>query len=415
MPRPTSQPTPHHREDGQAIILIVFAMIGLLAFLALAIDGGNTLTERRRAQNASDSGALAGARTLWLQRTAHSEFETPLLQAINASAEANGVADTDGVAGNHVNANVQAYYTDREGDLLAGTNEVGALGVIPPAAEGVRVVAQREFRAFFAGLAGHPQLAADAGATAVYIPPSGCGDYAIYVGCTGDCQQNALKTTGASITVNGGGIHSNADILISGGGQGIGINDGFIEYATDCDGCDNKVTTNNGAQPEQVEPFDPGSLWDLEDFQPGGPAALLAGANYHYVNGDLGSLSGDGLYYVTGDIELHAPVGNVTLVAEGEVKLTGSASIHTYNQQWPLVFSNSSDSTNGAIDISGSDAQWTGFLYAPNGLVSMSNASNSTLSGAIYGHEVNLSGADISINYDPAYCPPQRARVILLK
>jgi hypothetical protein len=156
-------------------------------------------------------------------------------------------------------------------------------------------------------------------------------------------------------------------------------------------------------------------LWNLADFQPGGSFANLAGGNYHYINGDLDELSGDGLYYVTGDIQLHAPVGNVTLVAEGEVKLSGSASLHTYNQQWPLVFSNSSNNQQGAIDISGSDAQWTGFLYAPNGLVSMSAASNSTMSGAIYAYQVNLSGANIYINYDPAYCPAQRARVLLLK
>ncbi len=408
-------PSTSRNERGQALVIMVFALIGLLAFVALAIDGGNTLTERRRAQNAADAGALAGARTLWLQRAAANEFETPVLQAINAAAEANGLDDSDGSPGNHVNTNVHAFYTDRQGNPLAGVGEIGALGVIPPGAEGVRVVAHRDFKAFIAGLIGRPALAADAEATAVVIPPTGCGDFAIYAGCTGDCQQNALKATGSGITINGGGIHSNADILISGGGQGIGINDGFIEYATDCDGCDRKITTNNGATPTQTQPNTMPLLWELRDFQPGSSAATLAGANYYYVSGDLRELSGDGLYYVTGDIDLHAPVGNVTLVAEGEIKISGSANIHTYNQQWPLLFSNSNNTQQGAIDISGSDAQWTGFLYAPNGLVSMSNASNSTMAGAIYAQEVSISGAEIFINYDPAYCPPTRARVILLK
>jgi hypothetical protein len=402
-------------ERGQAIVLAALAMVGLLAFLALAIDGGNTLTERRRAQNAADAGALAGARQLWLQRTQINEFETPVLQAINTAAEANGVEDSDGAPGNHVNANVHAFYTDRDGNVLPGAGEVGALGVIPPAAEGVRVVAHRDFRAFIASLVGHPNLAAEAEAIAVVIPPSGCGQYAVYSSCTGDCQQNTLQSTGSSITINGGGIHSEQDIHISGGGHGININDGFVEYVTECGGCDNKVTTNNGATPTQVEPIHLPPLWDLAEFQPGGSAAVLAGGQYHYVNGDLNNLSGDGLYYVTGDIDLHDPVGNVTLVAEGEIQLSGGANIHTYNQQWPLLFSNSSNSQQGAIKISGSDAAWTGFLYAPNGLVSMSNAHNSTMSGAIYASEVKLSGSDIFINYDPAYCPPQRARIFLLK
>ncbi len=413
MSRSTSHPSEH--ESGQAIVLVVFAIIGLLAFVALAIDGGNTLTERRRAQNAADAAALAGARTLWLQRTVSNEFETPLLQAINTAGEANGIVDTDGVPGNHVNGNIYAFYTDRDGNLLPGTSEVGALGVIPPAAEGIRALTHRDFKAFIAGIIGRPDLEAEADAIAVIIPPTGCGDFAIYSSCTGDCKQNALKTTGSGITINGGGIHSNSDILISGGGQGIQINDGFIEYGTECNGCDSKITTNNGATPTQIDPYDRGLLWELADFQPGSSAASLAGGQYYYVNGDLEHLNGDGLYYVTGSIRLHAPSGHVTLVAQGEIKISGSADIHTYNQQWPLLFSNSSNAQQGAIDISGSDAQWTGFLYAPNGLVSISSASNSTFSGAIYAREVNLSGAEIFINYDPAFCPPTRARVILLK
>src|SRR3972149_1920131 len=131
-------------ERGQAMVIFVLAIAGLLAFIALAIDGGNTLTERRRAQNAADAGALAGARTLWLQRSASNWFETQLLQAINTASEANGIADTDGAPGNHVNGNVQAVYTDEDGNVLPGNIVVGALGVIPPDAKGVRVVTQRE-------------------------------------------------------------------------------------------------------------------------------------------------------------------------------------------------------------------------------------------------------------------------------
>jgi len=48
-------------ERGQALILIVGAIIGLVALVALAIDGGNVLSNRRSAQNAADTAALAGA------------------------------------------------------------------------------------------------------------------------------------------------------------------------------------------------------------------------------------------------------------------------------------------------------------------------------------------------------------------
>ncbi|MBI3360845.1 MAG: hypothetical protein HY023_07020 [Chloroflexi bacterium] len=48
-------------EQGQAIVLLALAMIGLLAFSGLALDGGRVYNERRRAQNAADNAALAAA------------------------------------------------------------------------------------------------------------------------------------------------------------------------------------------------------------------------------------------------------------------------------------------------------------------------------------------------------------------
>jgi hypothetical protein len=50
-------------ERGQALILIVFAIIGLVGITALAVDGGSAYSDRRHAQNAADSAALAGALT----------------------------------------------------------------------------------------------------------------------------------------------------------------------------------------------------------------------------------------------------------------------------------------------------------------------------------------------------------------
>jgi len=48
-------------EKGQALILITFAIIGLVGFGALAIDGGRVLSDRRHAQNAADTAAYSAA------------------------------------------------------------------------------------------------------------------------------------------------------------------------------------------------------------------------------------------------------------------------------------------------------------------------------------------------------------------
>ena len=47
-------------ENGQAIVVIAFAFIVLVALAGLAIDGGMVYSDRRHAQNASDAGSLAG-------------------------------------------------------------------------------------------------------------------------------------------------------------------------------------------------------------------------------------------------------------------------------------------------------------------------------------------------------------------
>jgi Flp pilus assembly protein TadG len=49
------------REGGQALIVIVLALLGLAGIVGLVVDGGNAFQDRRKAQNAADSAALAAA------------------------------------------------------------------------------------------------------------------------------------------------------------------------------------------------------------------------------------------------------------------------------------------------------------------------------------------------------------------
>jgi hypothetical protein len=61
-------------ERAQALILIVFAIAALFGITGFAIDGGNVYADRRQAQNAVDSAALAGALAringeLWVDQT----------------------------------------------------------------------------------------------------------------------------------------------------------------------------------------------------------------------------------------------------------------------------------------------------------------------------------------------------------
>ena len=135
-------------ESGQAAILLAMGMIGLLAFTALAIDGGNMYLQKRNAQNAADAGSVAGTREL--HRLLHTDpligwpeknVDLHLVELINEFAESNGVPDTD-PGDVDANANVEAYYLDIDGNHL---HKVGEWYDLPEFAVGIEVIAHIPF------------------------------------------------------------------------------------------------------------------------------------------------------------------------------------------------------------------------------------------------------------------------------
>lgn len=53
------------RQNGLSTVFFAIALFMILAFTALAVDGGNLFVARNELQNAADAGALAGARVLY--------------------------------------------------------------------------------------------------------------------------------------------------------------------------------------------------------------------------------------------------------------------------------------------------------------------------------------------------------------
>jgi uncharacterized membrane protein YgcG len=144
-------------------------MIGLLALAGLAIDGGNLVMERRRAQNAADAAALAGTRLLSLAMMTCDPIDVPALDdkiasTVNEYAEKNGISDTDGAPGNKVNSNVVAYYVNPS-EARLGT--VGAMGTVPMEASGVEVELQDQHRTYFMVVVGIRSIPSSAEAMAM--------------------------------------------------------------------------------------------------------------------------------------------------------------------------------------------------------------------------------------------------------
>src|SRR3972149_11421654 len=83
MPEPARQS--HPRESGQAIILIVFGFIGLLAAVGIVVDLGRYLVLQPQLRRAVDAAARAGASQVRLAGSTATEAE--VWSKVNAAAK----------------------------------------------------------------------------------------------------------------------------------------------------------------------------------------------------------------------------------------------------------------------------------------------------------------------------------------
>jgi Flp pilus assembly protein TadG len=63
-------------ESGQAMVFLVFALLGLVGMVSLVIDGGSWRRTQRQVQTAADAAALAGAQDLPIDATANNTAVT---------------------------------------------------------------------------------------------------------------------------------------------------------------------------------------------------------------------------------------------------------------------------------------------------------------------------------------------------
>ena len=103
-------------EKGQALVIIALAAVGLFAFTALAIDGGRVFSDRRHAQNAADTAALAAALA---------KIRTP-----NYPPNAPNAPDLAAIAAGEDRAESNGYVTDADSNVQVHIcNETG---LVPP-------------------------------------------------------------------------------------------------------------------------------------------------------------------------------------------------------------------------------------------------------------------------------------------
>jgi hypothetical protein len=82
--------TKQRHQRGQALVMIALAIVGLVGFAALAIDGSSVFSDRRHSQNASDTSSLAAALALTRGETNWKDFGFQ-------RARSNGYDPADGI------------------------------------------------------------------------------------------------------------------------------------------------------------------------------------------------------------------------------------------------------------------------------------------------------------------------------
>lgn len=118
-------------EGGQALIVAVLVMVGLLAMTGLALDGGAAYLERRRLQNAADAVVVAGARKLILSYEPWINDDV-IHETMHDYAVDNGVEDLPN--------NLSASYVDQDGVVLQAVG----VGSVPLDSTGISATVRSE-------------------------------------------------------------------------------------------------------------------------------------------------------------------------------------------------------------------------------------------------------------------------------
>jgi len=372
-------------ERGQAMVLIIFAIVGIFAFAALAIDMGQLYSMRRQAQSAADAAALAAAYEF---SAASEDRETAINQGFTL-AFANGFdnnEETNWVVVN--NPPIGGPYCGPCGD--------------PEAMEyfqvQITVRLQPVFAQFFYN--GAQETTVEAIAHAKQASSVTTGDALLAMGATSDAMDFNGNIT---VEIDGGNIRSNGGMIKNGGSGGISVYDGSVYYAT---------TFNGHEEVFNVEPVDDPAAAVGAIPAPSCPTAAEASTwpsqggvrhntfdevDYYYYSSGLSVENlPPGIHCIKGGIGKGNYTGQGVLIVllSGEIKQTG----------------NDSFDFRSAVDMKDRNGtQWGGMVfYAPESNTStlkFGGNSEMYIQGSWYapGAACDIGGTEDGVAYHTAF------------
>jgi hypothetical protein len=346
-------------ERGQMLILFVLALGVLMGMVAMTIDVGLILHERRTTQNAADAGALA---------------------AVQELPDSPGAA----VAAARKWASQNGYGTSNGATVTVNTPYQGDPGA-------VEVIIEETTPFLFARAVGLDSVGVRSRAVASVEPPR---DYAIFAHA-GGCEADSLNIQGSSSDIDGA-IHTNSELKIN---SDLYV-DGSVTHVCDADVSGGNTFTEGISQVSKE--IDWPAMYAYADFPctftyPGQKLKIGNGTPQYFLNDDPGTGTlKPGVYCSEGEIDISASVtGNVTLVAREQISL--SCSTCNLTAYWNDVLLFSELVGKGAISLSVSQFYFQGLILAPNGEISANGSSFNSDSGTFLGETVSISASDINI------------------
>ncbi len=391
-------------ERGQAMILIVFSIIGLLGMSALAIDGGNAYVDSRRAETAASAAALTASITR--------------IEGGNWRAAALATARTNGYDNNGITNTVELNTPPLSGPYVGNS-------------EYIEVIVTSHLKTYFGPVIGVPQVTSVAHAVS-QSKPAEYGQmfdgYALvslapHSGC--DSKRSFWIHGEATINLEGGGLFINSDnedcAFIQFGSGSVRIDDASpftvvggaqvqkpylitpfpmqtgappISYPPAIQmpkfGCGSNLATVN----EETGTMTPGN-WDEDVFPPDGVHNLDSGI--YCITGDFIVDDGEGL---TGN-------GVLIIVEDGAVKFSGRSTIQLSAPRGGLakgLLIYMPIKNKSLLVLNGNaDSKFTGTIFGPradiriNGLDSTNGAAYHS---QIIGYYIEVDGnSDTVIKY----------------
>lgn len=395
----------HKSERGQAMILIVFSILGILGMSALAIDGGNAYADRRRAETAASAAALTASIT----RIKGGDWRAAAL----AAAAANGY-DNNGIS------NTVELNTPPLSGPYVGNSEY------------IEVIVTSHLNTYFGIVVGIPQITSVAHAVSQSKPaeygPMFDGYALVSLAPQSNCDRKIAFLIYEEATINliGGGLFVNSNnsqcAFMSYGSGSVRIKD------------DSPFTVVGGAQIQKPKLITPYPVQTGAIPMPYPPALQmpragcgstvstvdeLTGIMTHGNTGDgdfppegVDKLEG-GVYCIGGDFILdegRTLVGNgvLLIIEDGKVNISGNATLQLTSSSSgpaPNLLMYMPMKNKSIMNLGGDEnSSYKGTIFAPAADIRINGPSS--FSGGVYksqiiGYYITVKGqANIVIMYD---------------